>query len=111
VKHGGRSPDRDGAPYHLPVPLAEVDRGRTRPALAPHIAGAHYTLALPIVFLDANAAERYLTIASRRFPAPGSPLGDDLPSLLAVIDMHRGNAAAGLTRMRALEPSHPETHR
>jgi len=92
------------------VPLAEVDRGRTRPALAPHIAGAHYTLALPIVFLDANAAERYLTIASRRFPAPGSPLGDDLQSLLAVIDMHRGNAAAGLTRMRALEPSYPETH-
>ena len=55
--------------------------------LAPNIAGTHYTLALPVIFLDATAAERYLTTASRRFPAPGSPLADYLHSMLAVIDM------------------------
>ena len=48
-----------------------------------------------------------MTTASRRFPAPGSPLADYLQSLLAVIDLRRGNAAADLARMRALEPSYP----
>jgi len=96
--------------------IMEVNAGRLDQAvywarralpLAPNIAGTHYTLALPVIFLDATAAERYLTTASRRFPAPGSPLADYLHSMLAVIDMRRGNAAAGLARMRALEPSYP----
>ena len=64
-----RAIELDGNDYTAMRDLAitEVNAGRLDQAvywarrsvpLAPNIAGAHYTLALPVVFLESSAAER-----------------------------------------------------
>ena len=68
--------------------------------LAPNVAGSYYTVALPLTLLDDQVAERFLTAATRRFPG-------GLQSLLAVIEMRRGNAKAGFDRMQAVEAVNP----
>jgi serine/threonine-protein kinase len=89
--------------------IMEVNAGRldqavywTRRALplAPNVAGSYYALALPLTFLDDRIAERFLTAAMRRFPG-------GLQSLIAVIELRRGHAAAGFERMRAVEAKNP----
>ena len=58
------------------------------------------TLGLPLTLLDDRVAERFLTAAARRFSG-------GVEELLAVIEMRRGNAAAGFERMRVREAANP----
>jgi tetratricopeptide (TPR) repeat protein len=91
--------------------IIEVNAGRLDRAvywaqralpLAPNVQGTYYTLGLPLTFLDDQLAKRLLTSATQRFPGGPGPQG-----LLAVIDMRRGDAAAGLDRMRTVEAANP----
>jgi len=91
--------------------IIEVNAGRLDRAvywaqralpLAPNVQGTYYTLGLPLTFLDDQLAKRLLTSATQRFPGGPFPQG-----LLAVIDMRRGDAAAGLDRMRTVEAANP----
>jgi TolB-like protein len=68
--------------------------------LAPNVSGSYYTLGLPLTLLDDRVAERFLTAAARRFSS-------GVEELLAVIEMRRGNAAAGFERMRVREAANP----
>ena len=91
--------------------IMEVNLGRLDQAvywaqralpLAPNVSASYYTLGLALTVLDEPLAERLLTSAARRFPGGSGPL-----SLLAVIDLRRGHAAAGLDRARMIEAATP----
>jgi len=68
--------------------------------LAPNLPNSHVHLALPLISLDAPLAERFLRAAARRFKPDEPGGGMRIVILLAVLDLHRGNPAAGLDRIR-----------
>ncbi len=75
--------------------------------LAPNIAHSYYHLGIPMVVVDPDAAERFLSAAARRFPMTDPSGGHRLPMLLATIDFNRGHAAAAVERLRPVEAANP----
>ena len=75
--------------------------------LAPNIAHSYYHLGIPMVVVDPDAAERFLSDAARRFPMTDPSGGHRLPMLLATIDFNRGHAAAAVERLRPVEAANP----
>jgi serine/threonine protein kinase/tetratricopeptide (TPR) repeat protein len=68
--------------------------------LAPNLATQYYHLALPLIVLDDQLAERLLQAGSRRFAPDDAGGGMRLAIQLAAIDFGRGNASAAAERMR-----------
>jgi tetratricopeptide (TPR) repeat protein len=77
--------------------------------LAPNLPLSHYQLAMPLIFLDDQLAERWLQAAARHF-APDDPGGGMRIAIqLAAIDFRRGNASAAVGRMRQAVAAAPKS--
>ncbi len=68
--------------------------------LAPNLANSYYHLAAPLMLVDDQAAERLLKAGEVRFPVTDPTRGDRIQTVLAWIEMRRGQMAAAMQRMR-----------
>jgi TolB-like protein/TPR repeat protein len=75
--------------------------------LAPNLAHSYYHLALPLILLDDDRAERWLRAAAARFPISDPTGGQRLALLLAVIEFRRGQTPAAIERLRAAVAANP----
>jgi tetratricopeptide (TPR) repeat protein len=74
--------------------------------LAPNLAFSYFHVAIPLVWLDDVAAERWLQAAAQRFPATRMD-GVRLQLVLAIIEWRRGQSTAALERLRATVAAQP----
>jgi hypothetical protein len=73
----------------------------------PNYANSFYWLAYPLLLLDNDAGERFLTAAVKRFP-PTAPGGVRLPLTLAVVEWRKGDAAGAGARLRRTAEAFPQ---
>jgi len=107
-------PNAPGAMMDLSV--IETNAGRLDQALywakraflhAPNVANSFFHVAVPLTWLDNDAAERFTQAATKRFSL-AQMAGVRLQLVLAVIEWRKGESKAALDRLRATVAAYPQ---